>query len=216
MDISQKKIVQVFSELAEANRIQAGIASLIDQQPPVCWMVTSAAWGEGKTTLTAGMSILAARSNHKRILAIDMNWYSPGLHQCFGLTPEWNLNQLSTGNNLSTLVCTSGFPHLDVLTVPTLSENDETSSAEYAVLAREILSQARKMYDIIFVDTSSVFPANRRMTDPVVLGSACDAAIFVVLVGVTSRQQVKQAQVRLTGSGTHLAGVVVNKWKSRM
>ncbi len=216
MDILQKKIVQVFSELAEANRIQAGITSLIDRQPPVCWMVTSAAWGEGKTTITAGLSILAARSSDKRVLAVDMNWYSPGLHQCFGLTPGWSLPQLSKDNNLSTLVCASGFPHLDVLTVPALNDNEETSGAEYAGLAREILSQAKKMYDIIFVDTSSVFPANRRMTDPVVLGSACDAAILVVLVGVTPRQQVKQAQVRLTGSGTHVAGVVVNKWKSRM
>jgi Mrp family chromosome partitioning ATPase len=216
MEFTEKKIVQVFSELAEANRILAGITSLMDRQPPICWMITSAAWGEGKTTLTAGLGMLAARSGDKRVLAIDMNWYSPGLHPCFGLTPAWDLQQYDQDKNLIERIRPSGIHHLDILTAPALKEGGENSGAEYAGLARDILHQARQLYDVLLVDTASVFPANRRMTDPVVIGSACDATIMVVLTGVTPRQQVKQAQVRLESSGARVAGVVVNNWKSRM
>jgi Mrp family chromosome partitioning ATPase len=176
-------------------------------------MITSAAWGEGKTTLTARLAILAARSGGKRILAIDMNWYSPGLHRCFGLAPEWDLPRYAQDNNLIERIRPSGVTHLDVLTAPVPDKNTESSCAVNSGLARDILNQARLSYDFILVDTAAVFPANRRMTDPVVLGSASDATILVVLTGVTPRQQVKQAQVRLESSGTRVAGVVVNHWK---
>jgi Mrp family chromosome partitioning ATPase len=216
MEITHKKIVQVFSELAEANRIFAGITSLIDRQTPCCLMITSAAWGEGKTLLTAGLGMLAARGGDKTVLAVDMNWYSPCLHSCFGLTLEWEFRQFTQDSDLSERVRPSGISHLDILTAPVLDETGKSSGAEYAGLARGILNQARQTYDVILVDTASVFPTNRRMTDPVVLGSACDATVLVVLTGVTPRQQVKQAQVRLEGSGAKVAGVVVNNWKSRM
>ena len=97
MEIPERQKVQMLSELAEANRMLTGIENLVSAQKPFCCMVTSAAWGEGKTTLTAGLGLIAARRADKRILAIDMNWYSPGLHRCFGLTPEWDLKALFPG-----------------------------------------------------------------------------------------------------------------------
>ena len=80
-------------------------------------------------------------------------------------------------------------------------------------MAQGILKQAREAYDVILVDTAAVFPTNRRMIDPVILGNACDAVILVVMSGVTPRQQVKRARVMLEGFS---AGVVVNNWKNKL
>ena len=177
-------------------------------------MITSAAWGEGKTTLTAGLGLIAARSVDKRVLAVDMNWYSPGLHRCFGLTPGWDLKRYSQDRDLEALIRPSGTDNLDILTAPASSGGSDSPSAESSGVAQGILKQAREAYDVILVDTAAVFPTNRRMIDPVVLGTATDAVILVVLSGVTPRQQVMKARVMLEGAGAGVAGVVVNHWKN--
>jgi protein-tyrosine kinase len=191
-----------------------GIENLVSSQKPFCCMVTSAAWGEGKTTLTAGLGLIAARSAEKRILVVDMNWYSPGLHRCFGLTSEWDLKAYSLDRNLEAVIRPSGAANLDILTAPASGVDTDSPSSESSGVAQGILKQAREAYDVILVDTASVFPTNRRMIDPVVLGNASDAVILVVLSGVTPRQQVMRVRVMLEGSGAGVAGVVVNHWKS--
>ena len=214
MEIPEKQKVRMLSELAEANRMLAGIENLVSGQKPFCCMVTSAAWGEGKTTLTAGLGLIAARSADNRVLAVDMNWYSPGLHRCFGLTPEWDLKAYCQDRNLETVIRPSGAANLDILTAPASGVDADCPSSESSGVAQGILKQAREAYDVILVDTASVFPTNRRMVDPVVLGNASDAVILVVLAGVTPRQQVMRVRVMLEGSGAGVAGVVVNHWKS--
>jgi Mrp family chromosome partitioning ATPase len=216
MEISERQKVLMLSELAEANRMLTGLESLVSRQMPFCCMVTSSAWGEGKTTLTAGLGMIAAKRADKRILAIDMNWYSPGLHQCFGLNAEWDLKGYSQGMNLESLIRPSDVANLDILTAPAPGGNGDSSSAESSGVALGILKQAREAYDVILVDTASVFPTNRRMIDPVVLGNACDAVILLVLTGVTPRQQVIQAHEMLESSGAKRVGVVVNHWKNNL
>jgi Mrp family chromosome partitioning ATPase len=213
MEIPERQKVQTLSELAEANRMLTGIENLVSGRKQFCCMITSAAWGEGKTTLTAGLGLIAARRADKRVLAVDMNWYSPGLHRCFGLNAEWDLKCFCRDRNLETVIRPSGAANLDILTAPAPSGDDDSSSAESSGVALSILKQAREAYDVILVDTAAVFPTNRRMIDPVVLGNAGDAVILVVLSGVTPRQQIMRARVMLEGSGAGVAGVVVNHRK---
>jgi protein-tyrosine kinase len=214
MEIPERQKVQILSELAEANRMLTGIDNLVSSQKPFCCMVTSAAWGEGKTTLTASLGLIAARCADKRILGIDMNWYSPGLHRCFGLNAEWDLKGYCLDRNLEIVIRPSGAANLDILTAPAFGVDSSSPSAEISGIAQSILKQAREAYDVVLVDTASVFPTNRRMIDPVVLGNASDVVILVVLSGVTPRQQVMRARVMMEGSGAGVAGVVVNHWKS--
>jgi protein-tyrosine kinase len=216
MEIPERQKVLILSKLAEANRMLTSIENLVSRRTPFCCMITSAAWGEGKTTLTAALGMIAARRADKRILAIDMNWYSPGLHHCFGLTPEWDLKRYSQDNNLIELIHPSGEANLDILTAPASIADGGSSVEENFGVVQSILKQARETYDVILVDTASVFPANQRMIDPVALGNNCDTVILVVLSGVTPRQQVKRARVMLEGSGAGVAGVVANHWKNKL
>jgi protein-tyrosine kinase len=213
-EFSERQKIQVLYELAEANRILTGIETLVTPHTPFCCMITSAAWGEGKTTLTSSLAMIAAKRASKNILAIDMNWHFPGLHPYFGLVPEWDLKNYSRDKNMNALIRPSGFPNLDILTAPVSNGHEDSFSTETSGLAQFILKQVRETYDFILVDTAAVFPTNRRMLDPVVLGNASDAVILVVLTAVTPRQQIKRARTTLEGSGAKLAGVVVNHWKN--
>ncbi|MBI5589810.1 MAG: hypothetical protein HY881_04955 [Deltaproteobacteria bacterium] len=215
MEIPEQQKVQILSELAETKRMLAGIENLA-RDTPFCCMVTSAASGEGKTTLTSSLGMIAAKHANKSILAIDMNWHSPGLHRCFGLVPEWDLKRYSQDNNMKALIRPSGLENLDILTAPAPNGHDGGFNTENPGLAQSILKQAHESYDFILVDTAAVFPPNRCMIDPAILGNVSNAVILVVLTGVTPRQQVKRARIILEGSCGKMAGVVVNHWKNRL
>jgi len=72
---------------------------------------------------------------------------------------------------------------------------------------RQLLEEARTNYDWVLIDT----PPVASVTDPVICASSADLTILVVQSGSTRRQTVREA-VRLLGrTGTHIAGVILNK-----
>lgn len=210
---------KTLSEVAEANRIltalEAAAASYNLSARGItspCYMITSAETGEGKTVAAAGLAIAAARRGGRKVLAVDLNWYRPGLHRCFGLERDWSLSAGKAG--VKSLVRPSGFDGLDVLTAPADEGLGRSPTAEGSSRAADMLLAVRDGYDIVFVDTASVFPPNRNMLDPVFIGRACDAALLVVLANVTARQQVKRGRMLLESAGVPVFGVVLNNWKN--
>ena len=211
----ERQKVQVLSEMAESIRMLTGLENWTQQTDSGCCMITSAAWGEGKTVPTACLGILSAQCHYKRVLIIDMNWHKPCLHNCFGLTPEWDLTHYFHETSISDFIRSSGSQNLDILTAPISSDNGENSSVENSRTAARILKQSRELYEFILVDTAAMFPTNRYMVDPVIIGNACDLVILVALTSVTPRQQIKRALLMLQSTGIKVAGVVVNHWKDQ-
>ena len=76
------------------------------------------------------------------------------------------------------------------------------------------LTNAREVYDQVFVDTSSIFPTNYRMTDPVRISNSASGVVLVALTNVTRRQVVKKASVAMEISGANLIGVIANQWQN--
>jgi Mrp family chromosome partitioning ATPase len=90
----------------------------------------------------------------------------------------------------------------------------EQPNGELQKLAETLIDKARAAYDIIFIDTSKVFPTNRRMIDPLVISQKADGVALVVATSKTSRQMVKQAQFALETAGAHILGVIINDWQN--
>jgi len=206
----------VMMELAETKRIYAAIAHIFQDSTRTCLVVTSAARAEGKTTTVAGLGAIAARQSGKRVLAIDLNWFSPALHGYFGLEPVFNQKSLDNEESITKVVQASGIENLDILTAPQPRMRNNGSSKDSSSLGMEIVRMARQAYDIVLVDTSSVFPTNRYMIDPVSLSGEADGTLLVVLASVTPRQAVKRAHTRLQASGAKVIGAVVNQWKNKV
>ena len=103
---------------------------------------------------------------------------------------------------------------MDVL--PALNEQawGEQRNGDEQKLAEKLLDKAREAYDIIFIDTSKIFPANRHMIDPLVIAQKADGVALVVASGKTSRQVVKQAQFALETAGATILGVIINDWQN--
>lgn len=203
----------VLTEIAEMKRTYSALEAAMPHRKPVCIAVTSAVPGEGKTTMLAGLAALSAKETGKRVLAMDLNWHAPSLHTYFGaelLDPE----KAHNGAPIQKMVYHVPEFHLDVL--PALKEvafSEQENGAEQ-LLAEKLMDKAKQAYDIIFIDTSKVFPLNRHMIDPVAIAHKSDGVALVIASGKTSRQEVKRAQFVLESAGAHLLGVIINNWQN--
>jgi Mrp family chromosome partitioning ATPase len=208
------KDVKVLAEIAEMKRIYLAVKNALIQSSPACLVVTSGSPGEGKTTMAAGFAAIAAFQNNKRVLAVDLHWHAPALHNWFGLTPALKGEDVRQEKSLVDLVQSSDIDNLDILTTILPDQDNVESTSDPHGLGLKIINQAREAYDLVIVDTSSIFPINRSMMDPVTISKAADGVVLVVLANVTPRQQVKRAHAYLETAGTNVIGIVVNQWKN--
>ncbi len=208
--------IELFCQLAEVKRSYSSIEKWMEKNGPKSLVITSASKGEGKTLLAAGLGLIAARWAQKRVLLLDMNWYVPSLHTYFGHEPGLDLAALPSERPISSLVKRTTLSGLDILTAPTGDQQKGASSIDSTQIGLELMRHAQDAYDLVIVDTSSVFPTNRYMADPVILGHSAGGVLMVVLTNVTPRQTVKRARMFLENSGTKLAGVITNQWKNNI
>jgi Mrp family chromosome partitioning ATPase len=204
------KKLETLSKITEIKRIFSTIETSMKKPKNPCIVVTSGKQGEGKTTLTAGLAISAAEQNGNRVLIVDYNWHTPSLHEYFGLDMFNDVEEMNGGRQIEELVGHTYWKNLDVIPAVNNFQGDNHSSGWHL----DLLTKARKSYDYVFVDTHSVFPANYRMLDPLLISNAATGVLLVALANVTPKQVVKRASVAMETSGASLLGVVANNWKN--
>ena len=201
-----------FCRVAEVRRILMSMKAALPGAARGCVAVTSTPPEEGKTLLVALLSSAVADCEGKRVLALDLNWKSPGLHTLFNVENGFELDSFLDGENPGGHVKKTGFDGLDVLTAPTREQLSGRRNLSF--LGLSIVEKVREMYDFVFVDTASLFPTNQNMVDPVVVSTACDGVIMTVMAAVTPRTMVRRAIVNMEVSGATVLGIVMNQRKN--
>jgi protein-tyrosine kinase len=214
MNTSTTKHLDFLSEISEMKRIYSVIENSFSGNDAVCLVITSSLPDEGKTTIASGLAAIVAGRRNKRVLAVDFNWYKPALHKWFGLAQTFDANDLDRGKSIMDSVQSTHLKNLDILTGSLAGHNEVNWGEDVTQPGKNIISQAREAYDIVIVDSSSIFPANRKMMDPVAISMDVDGVVLVVLANVTPRQKTKHARMLLETAGSHIIGVVVNQWKN--
>jgi len=216
MENALNKKIALHGEIAEIKRIYTAIKSSLLEKNSACLMVTSAVSGEGKTTVAAGLAAYAARQNNGRVLAMDLNWYSPALHKSFGLDLTVTFDALKKSGSFLDFVKPSGLEKLDILPSVQSSESSEASFGEIDAQAVLMVKKAREKYSFVIVDTSPMFPPNRRMIDPATISKEVDGVAIVALANETPREDVKRATKTLEAAGANIIGVIANHWRNPM
>ena len=214
MNTSTAKHLGFLSEIGEMKRIYSVIENSLLKNNSLCLVVTSSLPNEGKTTTAAGLAAIAAGQRNLRVLAVDFNWYKPALHKWFGLAQSFDANDLDRGKSILDSVQSTHLKNLDILTASLGSHNDDNWDQDVNRPGKNIVAQAREAYDIVIVDSSSIFPVNRNMMDPVAISMEADGVVLVTLANVAPRQKIKHARMLLETAGAHVIGVVVNQWKN--
>jgi len=169
-------------------------------------MVTSAVPEEGKTTVAFNLAKVLATGGSK-VLLIDADLRKPRLHRMIKAKNVRGLTSVVLGERTASEVIHS-FPNitnLDLITSGPLPPNPPELFGKQSY--RELLDEARNSYDWVLIDTSPV----ASVTDPVICARLAELVVLVVQYGSTRRQVVREA-IRLLGrTGTHIAGVLLNK-----
>ncbi len=216
MQTSFSSKIAAHGEIAEIKRIYSAIEASLSQKEPACIVVTSGTAREGKTTVAAGIAAYAARQNGKPVLAMDLNWYSPSLHESFGLDLSFGYDTLKGATAISDVAQPSGLDNLDVIPAVQTSLEEDIPFAQADTLATEMIRKARESYRFVVVDTSAMYPPNRRMIDPAILSKEADGVAIVTLANATPREKVKRAMKTLENAGANIIGVIANQWKNPM
>jgi len=213
MNIAYTDKMELLSRITELKRIYSVIENSFNNPSSTCIAVTSGEPGEGKTTIAAGLSNIAAQRKGKKVLAVDYNWYAPSLHHYYNVELTDNIEAFKKKKSIKAMIKPSGIENLDLL--PAVKKNGTLTPDDYDDrLNYKIVEKCREIYDLIIIDMSAAFPVNQRMIDPISLSKIADGVILVALTNVTAKQQIKRTSIAIESAGGNILGVIANQWKN--
>lgn len=171
-------------------------------------MVTSAAPGEGKSTVAVHLALAHAQQNRKTLL-VDCDLRRPSVARLLGLPREPGLaGALSNGMNWRDhLVQIDGVPDLDVL--PT-AHGPRREADLVGRFLPQILAEAGDAYDLIVVDA----PPLLGFPEPLQMAVAVDGVVVITLAGQTARDAVATVLGTLKRLRVYTVGLVLNEVSS--
>lgn len=167
-------------------------------------LITSAARGDGKSTLASNLAIAMAKAG-KRVLLVDCDFRAPVQHRVFGVSDEIGVaSVLAAGDALESAIRRTAVERLDVLPCgPVPKDPSEILNSEQFV---SVLESLATVYDHVLIDS----PPTSAFNDARIIGATCDATLLVVRVDTTNRRLVEAARDGLQSVGAKILGVVLN------
>jgi capsular exopolysaccharide synthesis family protein len=166
-------------------------------------LVTSAAAGEGKSTVLSNLAVAYAHVG-KKVLMIDADLRKPALHHIFSNTNELGLVQaLENSALLKQSIKETMVPNLYLLPsgpIPLQSSELLTNGMN------RLLHELKAHYDLIFIDSPPVLTA----TDTQIIAAGSDGVILVIRNGKIKRQLAKKAVDKLKFVKANIVGSILN------
>lgn len=186
--------------------------------PTRCFVVgvTSAVYGEGKTTVAMNLAGTIAQNSTHRVALVDLNFRNWDLQLRLNLPPCLGLVDVLEGNedDLMRVVQRTELENFSILPAGRAALNPARLARSTRLL--EVMSALRQNNEFIVMDMAPVLP----VADTRVIAKIVDGVVIVVRAGVTPREIVQRA-VEAVGNDRVL-GVVLNgtemampKWMQR-
>jgi capsular exopolysaccharide synthesis family protein len=167
-------------------------------------LVTSAAEGEGKTSLATQLAASLARAGRKTLL-IDCDLRKPAAHRLFELPLEPGFSEVLRGEvHLADVVRPTRLSRLWLISAGICDSHATQALAQDNVEA--VFEELRGQYDYIVLDSAPVLP----VADSLLLARHADGVIFAILRDESRLPRVHAAQQRLAAVGVRVLGAVLN------
>ncbi len=171
---------------------------------PKTILITSAVPNEGKSTISANLSITLALSG-ARTLLIDGDLRRGAQREAFDISSRIGFSEVLKGEvNWQEVVVPTTYPNLFIL------PRGKTLSQPSEHLLREstdrFLQEIYNQYDYIIIDSSPVLAAD----DTTSLAPKIDATLMVVRLGYTSARLSKKSLELLYNRQVNVPGVILN------
>lgn len=166
-------------------------------------MISSAAVGEGKTTLASQLASSLARAWRKTLL-VDGDLRSPAAHEVFGLPGEPGFSEVLRGElEAAAAIQPTSLGRLWLLPAGRWDSHAVQALAQDQI--RNLMEELKQQYDFIIVDSAPLLP----VTDSLLLGQHVDGVLLSVLRDVSRAPAVAAAQQKLHQLAIRTLGAVV-------
>lgn len=180
--------------------------------PSRCFVVgiTSAVYGEGKTTVAMNLAGTIAQNSPQRVALVDCNLRNWDLQTRLNLPPCVGLVDILEGgeDDLATIVQKTELENFTIVPAGRAAANPSRLARSTRLV--EVMSALRMSNEFIVMDMAPVLP----VADTRVLAKMVDGLVMVVRAGVTPREIVQRA-VETVG-GDRVLGVVLNGVETAM
>jgi capsular exopolysaccharide synthesis family protein len=179
-------------------------------EPPRTIVVTSAAAGEGKTTVAANLAISLTEVD-RRVLLIDADLRRPRLHRVFGIDNRLGLSDLLNESGVQArldqaLVPVEGVAGLWLL--PSGVSAYGGPGLLHSAQARELLNRLGERFDRVVIDA----PPAAAVSDARALARWADGALLVARAASVDLREVADTVTLLRADGAVILGAVLNRW----
>lgn len=173
-----------------------------------CILVTSAAPGDGKTTVSVNLAASLAQ-NQLRVLLVDTDMRRPTIHRALGIPNIRGVsNRLIGEASIDECVVHTEVPGLDVLTCgPNPPNPSELLDSE---AFSEFLAEALAKYDRVILDS----PPAGVVADATILAAWANVVVVVARPGKTPRDLLLSSIQQLRSATKAVVGCVVNAVRS--
>ena len=170
--------------------------------------VTSCTPNEGKSTTIANLAVVLTQAG-KSVLIIDCDMRNSTVHKNFNLSNKVGLSScISMGTALSDAVQKTSIEGLYALTGGVIPPNPSELLGSERM--RELLQEAREIYDYVLIDLPPVLP----VADALILGAVVDGVVMVIDSGEVKVDLARDVKKQLQHAGANILGVVLNKVRS--
>jgi len=206
-DVTRRPLVvqvEPQSHLAEAYRhLRTSIQFIAVDRRIRSFVITSAVAGEGKSTVSANLSIAIAQLG-QRVLLVETDLRRPTLSGLLGIEGAVGLTDVLIGRaTLADAMQTWGQGSLSVLPAGTSPPNPSELLASQAMA--ELISELESQADIVVFDAPPLLP----VTDAAILATRTSGAVIIARAGSTTREEVARAVETLGSVGAPLLGSVL-------
>jgi capsular exopolysaccharide synthesis family protein len=174
---------------------------------PQVYAVTSAAAGDGKTSLTLARGLSFAASG-SRTLLVDCDIVGAGLTARLDMAGPDGILEAMSDRSLLQHIRTTDIADLAMLPVG-MAQAHHAGMFSPAAL-RKLVTEAKKHFEVVLIDTGPILGS----IEATPVCSAADAVILTVSRG-QQRPTVEKALSHLLSIGARFAGVVFNRAQSR-
>jgi capsular exopolysaccharide synthesis family protein len=194
--------------------------SLCRKQEKKVIAFTSAIKGEGKTTTTANLAVVAARDFGKRCLLIDGDYRNPALAKRFGIPGGPGLVDVISGEaRLGDTIRRGPVTNLAILpmgrsgAIRSEGEVKKEGNIWTSERIKDVLKEVRGWFDYVFLDAPPILP----LCDMNLISESVDGVVIVIRSETIPEQLLLQAMKSLDSS--KIIGTVLNRaeitWPSR-
>jgi non-specific protein-tyrosine kinase len=168
-------------------------------------VVTSAAPGEGKSTVLANLAVTMAQGGRRTIL-VDADLRRPGLHEIFGIVNDRGLTTMIVEEAVldDPPLIDVGVDNLWLMPSGPMPPNPADILGSRKM--EEVIAALRARADLVLFDAPPIIA----VTDAAVLGTKVDGVLLVVCAGRTRREHAQRARELLERVHVRIVGAVLN------